>query len=208
MAFRGPCPGLFIDAIITQCPTNLWGSFIIGTKLIESSPSSQSSVLILLPPELILMVFGELDPFSKVCLALTCKNLLQVGHMAKITIPSGPKHRHAYDYHCLAVHRLLHLALPIRRDGTLNSKNMAVCSYCYRYRPTEKSHWERLHKQFSAHCSSHTIGSYIASWESHSSPRCPECSLEVRRLELTNGSRPAGASSWHINSLITHPGLP
>ncbi|KAI0850752.1 hypothetical protein F5Y00DRAFT_268164 [Daldinia vernicosa] len=152
-----------------------WGRFIIPDTLLEPSSTSQSSALVRLPPELLLSIFKDLDPFGKVCLALACKNLLRVSCLVNIQLPSAIKHRQLCLPSCAAMRYLLNLVHPVKPGGK-PSRAVAICYYCYRYQPTTKSHWKHERGKFlSGHPILSLVDEGIESWGDHSSTQCPGC---------------------------------
>ncbi|KAI1651028.1 uncharacterized protein F4817DRAFT_326528 [Daldinia loculata] len=132
-SYHGQYPKDYINEAIYRCwrghgPAS-WGHFIIPETLLGPSPTSQSSMLVRLPPELLHSIFEYLDPFGKVCLSLACKHLLRVSCLANVKLPSAIKHRQLCPPSCIAMRTLLHLVLPVKPGGKPN-RAVAVCSYC------------------------------------------------------------------------------
>ncbi|KAI0101235.1 hypothetical protein F4814DRAFT_432655 [Daldinia grandis] len=184
-SYHGRYPGYYINRVIDECrmghgPAS-WDHFTIPDTLLGPLSTSQPSIFVRLPPELLHSIFGYLDPFGRVCLALACKHLLHASCLASMKIPSAAKHRQLCPPSCMAMRTLLHLVLPIRPGGKPD-RAIAVCSYCYRHRPTKTSYWKHIRGKFPKHWPSGAVDSRIESWARHSSIQCPECLLEEELL--------------------------
>lgn len=153
-------------------------------------------MLVRLPPELLHSIFEYLDPFGKVCLSLACKPLLRASYLANVKLPSAIKHRQLCPPSRIAMRTLLHLVLPVKPGGKPN-RAVAVCSYCYRHRPTKKSRWKHVRGKFpSGHRGLSSVDSGIESRRRHSSIQCPECLLEE---ELRQDEKYPKASNGNVN---------
>ncbi|KAI3317904.1 hypothetical protein HD806DRAFT_513620 [Xylariaceae sp. AK1471] len=183
MPYHGCYPSKYIDKVINQCRAHhaplQWDDFTIPDQLLVSLPTSQSSTLLRLPPELLSFIFEYADPLGKVCLALTCKHLLRASCLADMKIPSAVQHRQLCSPDCLAMRSLVHLVVPVNRRGGPPGGALAVCSYCYRYRPTREDYWTPVRaKVLGDRWLPNLVNSWIWYWGHHGSLQCQECSLE------------------------------
>ncbi|PGH14941.1 hypothetical protein AJ80_05704 [Polytolypa hystricis UAMH7299] len=69
----------------TECHT--WKPFKIPKELRVYLPFSTESRVLHLPDELILDIFAAADDMDQLCLALTCKRLLNISSRANVTVP-------------------------------------------------------------------------------------------------------------------------
>lgn len=85
-----------------------------------------------------MMVYSELDIIDQVCLALTCKRLIQVAYKLEVPlqVPSVKKHRPNYTRLCGSMFKLLYRLMPIDNLTRLPRKSMTLCERCLRYRHT------------------------------------------------------------------------
>ncbi|OCK89140.1 uncharacterized protein K441DRAFT_668167 [Cenococcum geophilum 1.58] len=109
-----------------------WTPFIIPKHLL-TSPITLSSPLLCLPNELLFEIFHHTDLLGRLCLAFTCKHLLQVSASASLRKPRPVLQRGL----CL---ELLRLIEPLNARGR-PKMSWAVCHDCLRYRPTKKCYW-------------------------------------------------------------------
>ncbi|KAH6973828.1 hypothetical protein BKA56DRAFT_107553 [Ilyonectria sp. MPI-CAGE-AT-0026] len=169
--------------------------FIIPKELLNAVPRISSS-LVRLPPEVLHNVFSHVtDPIDQVCLALTCKHLLQASSSLVMKIPSVAK---LGDLRMLLCHRMDTLlrstAAPL--DVLGQPRDMSVpCQKCLRSRPARRSHWKEEGERFALmepRTDAREIWNLIVlAWAIRYSPLCPACLLEVRReLEEKGDSQP------------------
>ncbi|KAI1268390.1 hypothetical protein F5Y18DRAFT_423754 [Xylariaceae sp. FL1019] len=174
------------EKLLEQCQlrhAKHWGTLVVSSKLLETPMALQKSILLKLPPEVLLMVFEHLHPLAKMCLALSCKHLLQVSQLTTITIPSTLKHRNAcrdigYPFPCFAVHSLLYLMRPLDLGGE-PIKTLAVCSVCNRYRPTRRSCWAYVRSEnVRLQWTNRVAEKYINRWANQPYTSCPHCARQ------------------------------
>ncbi|ORY64860.1 uncharacterized protein BCR38DRAFT_431168 [Pseudomassariella vexata] len=152
-----------------------WGKFKIPKTLLVASQATQSSALLQLPNELLLLIFRYTRLVGDLALALTCKRLLVVSSMTAIRIPSAARHRAVPDLNCAGMLRLLRVMEPPKRPS-----RWALCCDCYRWRPKRQVYWKSALKKYAAESSSRLLKGYchvVESWSRKSSPsyQCPEC---------------------------------
>ncbi|VUC27477.1 unnamed protein product [Clonostachys rosea] len=67
--------------------------FVVPESIQFKDWADHSSKLLLFPVEILLEVFPHLDRTDAVCLALSCRRLLQVSSLAHLKVPSASHHR-------------------------------------------------------------------------------------------------------------------
>ncbi|KAH8655749.1 hypothetical protein BX600DRAFT_72802 [Xylariales sp. PMI_506] len=160
---------------------------VLPTVLLEASGQGQSSMILRLPLELLIMIFKYVGSVADVCLTITCKQLIKVSYAVDLMIPSASKHRNAHSSGCLAMRCLLHLVGPVDSRNRL-TKTLAICCYCFRFRPTRKSYWKVVRKKFPTdRWKLAVVDDKIGSWCRRSSLQCPEC-LCKEELCLSTGT--------------------
>src|SRR2546423_4256398 len=133
---------------------------------------TRSSLLSLLPTELLVQIFNHAGLLDQLALALTCKYLLQVSTFVCLKISSltgkSVSCRRSTMEELLRIVRPLYAGRPKRA--------WHICVDCLQYRPTRKSYWNNYWKKKQASGLSATIWeSMVAHWNSRSSLQCPEC---------------------------------
>ncbi|KAF1994103.1 hypothetical protein P154DRAFT_502388 [Amniculicola lignicola CBS 123094] len=142
-----------------------WKSFKIPPDLI-ATPSLPSSPFLRLPTELLLMVLYQADPLDKICLAFSCRHLLQISALASAKVPCRCKPQ------CFSqeIEKLLKRVKPVDARGK-SKRTWGFCIDCMRYRPTRKSYWN----------GKVTCGNWAAwdravrCWNTKFSLQCPQC---------------------------------
>ncbi|KAF2787487.1 hypothetical protein K505DRAFT_329648 [Melanomma pulvis-pyrius CBS 109.77] len=147
-----------------------WKPFIIPQNSFAPK-ASPSSFLLLLPTELILLIFDHADPLDKLCFALSCQYILQISALASLKVPfqrkiCGPGCR------ChLWIEGLLKRMKPVDARGKLK-RSWALCIDCPQYRPTRKSYWNKK----KSNCSSgKSWDIMVLRWNDKRSLQCPQC---------------------------------
>lgn len=146
---------------------------------ILSKPPVLSAPLLLFPAELLLMVFDHAAPEDQLCLALTCRHLIQFSRALSLRIPSTTKHR-SLPF-CPRLDKLLRRLKPLNERG-LPKRTLALCCSCLRYRPTRRSYWKA--KQI-VDASPKVWESVLRGWNSKYSAQCPECWCEEEQVRRT-----------------------
>lgn len=143
-----------------------------------------SSPLIHLPPEVLLHLFSQaVNPVDQLCLALTCRRLLQVSSLLVIRIPSVAKHRYLNPPSGCELFPMLRRLAPLGPNGRPN-RTVALCCDCLWYRPTRKSYWKKDGDKYALvepheHAREGWDGR-VSSWKSRYSFQCPACWLRER----------------------------
>lgn len=144
-----------------------------------------SSRLIRLPTELLLLLFSHIDdPIEQLCLALTCKRLLQVSSFVVVKIPSVSKHRYLPPPFCDRMLMLMRRLAPSGARGLRQKRTLALCCDCLRYQSTKKSYWKKDGKRYTT--AKPGVGAWkiwdstVWSWTSWYSFQCPACWLRER----------------------------
>ncbi|KAF1956820.1 hypothetical protein CC80DRAFT_593512 [Byssothecium circinans] len=138
-----------------------WKPFIIPPKVIDT-PALLSSLR--LPSELLLMIFDHANRLDKICLALSCRHLLQVSALASLKVPPKCKHQGCYK------EKLLKRVRPRDKRGN-PKKSWGLCVDCMQYRPTKKSYWTTKLVDFGS----------SEVWNGKYSMQCPQCWREERQ---------------------------
>ncbi|SCN82888.1 unnamed protein product [Fusarium fujikuroi] len=124
--------------------------FIIPQELLSAVPTI-SSRLVRLPTELLLILFSHVtDPIDQLCLALTCRRLLQISSFLVVKIPSVSKHRYLPPPFCDRMFMLMRRLAPSGALGRRQKRTLALCCDCLRYQPTKKSYWKKDEKRYTA----------------------------------------------------------
>ncbi len=166
-----------------------------------SAVPTLSSAITRLPTELLLFVFSELsktDPLNNLCLALTCKRLLQVSAAlpAPLHIPSVSLHRplpstlYAPATPCIGMQMLLRRLRPVKPTTGRDKQTVTLCHDCLRYRPTRKAFWKADGKRWLALGEEGVVWEWgTRSWASKSLLQCPGCYCDERTAELARCGR-------------------
>ncbi|PHH92516.1 hypothetical protein CDD83_7013 [Cordyceps sp. RAO-2017] len=160
-----------------------WDAFKIPQTLLATTQHAQSSVLLTLPIELLLLVIAHAEPVDRLFLALTCKNMLAISSIVPLTVPSAPRHR-ADRLNCSAMLAILRALQPRGTSGR-PSKTWSPCCVCYRYRPKKQRYWQLVGKRYGVDASSAILAGYdwiVESWSRKGSfsYQCPECCYRGR----------------------------
>ena len=160
-------------------PSNVSTSGPIQTSDIPSL-SNPSQVLIAkpqlrLPLELIVDIFNKCEALDRVCLALTCKHLLQVSSLVRIRIPSVAKHRFLPPSTCDDVFSLLSRIAPRDDSGRLE-RNIGLCCDCLRYRTRQTQYWNNYKdKYLGMGLSPEMWKNVVRRWHDNYNFQCPQC---------------------------------
>ncbi|KFY77963.1 hypothetical protein V499_02776 [Pseudogymnoascus sp. VKM F-103] len=123
--------------------------------------------LLQLPTEILITIFDEVNLIDQLCLALSCKRLLQVSTMVSLDV-SDPDA----------------LSLYYRLGPT--SKDWRFCFGCTQYRPTRESYWKakaNLGNWAEAKDKQDDMMAIIQDWEHLQTMfYCPECLAKMRCL--------------------------
>lgn len=161
-------------------------------QLLAAVPSV-SSPLVRLPSELLLQIFSHTtDPLDQLCLALTCRRLLQVSSFLIVKIPSVSKHRYLNSQSGCGMLPLLRRLVPVDARGRPR-RTLALCCDCLWYRPTRKSYWTNDGNQYvlmepGRHAQEVWDG-WVSIWTSKFSFQCPACWLKERRAILEQAGK-------------------
>ena len=117
----------------------------------------------------------HVDSLDQICLALTCKRLLQISASVSVKTPSPTRSLSP----CPKM-KLLRRLMPLDARGR-PKRTWAVCGDCLRYRPTRKSYWKA--KQ-SVRVKTKAWEGVVKSWNVKYSLQCPECWFDERRSQV------------------------
>ncbi|KAH7157831.1 hypothetical protein B0J13DRAFT_650521 [Dactylonectria estremocensis] len=159
------------------------GNFKVPTELLNAV-SQGSSTLVRFPSELLVNIFTHLaNPVDELCLALSCKRLLQVSTFWTLKIPSVEKHRFLRPPFCLSMLSMMRRLAPVDSKGRLK-QTTGLCCDCLRYRPLKKTFWKEDGKRYKLevppeHADEHW-DDRVSIWKSKFSFQCPECWLKEK----------------------------
>ncbi|KAF2241474.1 hypothetical protein BU26DRAFT_525294 [Trematosphaeria pertusa] len=149
-----------------------WKPFIIPPTLIVTPALPFSSApFLLLPTEILLLIFDQAGSLDKLCLALSCRHLLQVSALASLHVPFKCKHRGCCQ------EKLLKRLRPVDMRGK-PKRSWRLCCDCMQYRPTKKSYWN---KKLVTQRFEEAWGGAVRHWNTNYSLQCPQC-WEVEAL--------------------------
>ncbi|KAI0487475.1 hypothetical protein F4859DRAFT_257552 [Xylaria cf. heliscus] len=124
-SYVGRSPHTHIE-YLDRCKNNhgesLWGEFIIPSQMLKDDPAPQQSELLKAPVEVLFNIMSLCTPVDTVCLALTCKALLQSKELFQRRynnihpIPSMKKHSQL-GYKCMGIFTLLIRTRPVDARG-------------------------------------------------------------------------------------------
>ncbi|PVH95191.1 hypothetical protein DM02DRAFT_660355 [Periconia macrospinosa] len=152
-----------------------WKPLVVPLKPQATLAHPASSSIVRLPTEILLMIVDQADDsLDKVCLALSCRRLLQVSALASLTVPEKCKGTGCpHD-------KILRRVGPRDKAGNPSSK-WGMCVDCMQYCPGIKSYWK---------AKSGTSGKN-ADWDKavqlgkmKKSAQCPECWREECQTSL------------------------
>ncbi|KAI1398885.1 hypothetical protein F4819DRAFT_467001 [Hypoxylon fuscum] len=159
--------------------------FIIPQQLLNV-PCSLSARITELPTELLVGIFKHLKAEDRLCLALSCKRILQSSSMVSIRIPLVAKHRLHPSPICPAMLSLLRRLAPQDALSHSRKKKLSLCCDCLRYRPKRKSYWKKEGKRYPTENPHAGVWEDIVmSWNSEYSFQCPSCCCDGRIAQLS-----------------------
>ncbi len=129
----------------------------------------QSSPLFRLPIEILIQIFKNTDNTDQLCLALTCKFLLQIAESLHLEVHSAREHELVTC--CTTMEDILRRIKPLNRRGQ-PSRAWHVCLDCVRYRPTRKSYWKKRRLEGVGDA---VWKNCIDCWNNKYSLQCPDC---------------------------------
>ena len=143
-----------------------------------------SSPLVRLPAELLLQIFSFGKSIDQLCLALTCRRLLQISSIRPIKIPSVAIHRNLPPPQRSRVDlTLLRRLVPLDAQGQ-RKRTLALCCDCLKYRSTDDSYWEKDGERYVFQKpwegSWKSWDNIVARWTRGTSFQCPACWLEEK----------------------------
>ncbi|OCK78444.1 hypothetical protein K432DRAFT_301951 [Lepidopterella palustris CBS 459.81] len=147
---------------------HLWKAFIIPQNLLNS-PTILSSPFLVIPTELLIQIFRHADPLDQLCLALSCKVLLQTSALVSLKTLSLAGHRGLCS--CRKIEEFLKRVEPLDAHGK-PKRSWGYCVDCIRYRPTRKSYWKGKHTGW---LRTKHWEMAVTCWNVGYSLQCPEC---------------------------------
>ncbi|KAK2798914.1 hypothetical protein FQN51_007276 [Onygenales sp. PD_10] len=168
----------------------VWFTIPETLNLTPLPPSPSTSRFLVLPTEIHLLIFNNhlTHPVDKICLALTCKRLLNTASSCRLS-----RVAHHYGYHFSTRHEINDL---LRRVSPLDSRGRpmrawGVCYACQYHRPTRRVYWERVLRQWEKQRGGgggrlESLGVTVAKWwevvgewQGRGSRQCPGCWLQA-----------------------------
>ncbi|KAG9233936.1 hypothetical protein BJ875DRAFT_29250 [Amylocarpus encephaloides] len=148
-----------------------WNPFIVSQNVLLSPTTQiqQSSKLLLLPSEILVMIFRFLraDPLNQICLAFTCKQLLETSQLLNLKRPT------------LFYPKICRCQLRDKRGRV--KVTWIVCYDCLRFRPRKQSYWKKKQSYWSQEKKElYGWENLLRSWASGSLLQCPDCWLGER----------------------------
>lgn len=145
-----------------------------------------SSLLLTLPPEILTMIFEQAPLVDKVMLATSCKRMLAIGRLCKLSVPDRKYHGAPWSVKaveettgpcsCLHMEELLGRFRPRDVHGR-PSRAWSWCVDCSMFRPTRRGWWTNELKIICTERQLHCAGPSI-NWYSRGLKRqCPRCWL-------------------------------
>ncbi|KAI5919842.1 hypothetical protein F4810DRAFT_714029 [Camillea tinctor] len=190
-------PARYVDKETRRCTGrshNGWLNFVVPEKVLQAPPASQSSALVRLPPELILMILEHAGPLGRVSAVFACKQLFQVSSLTRFAIPSAQNHQCLIaTTRCLAMRALLEFVGPRNANG-LPSPTHGVCYHCCRWLPTDKDYWKDVGKESLSHpqqsrwWTPEQVSRAIELWIEQKYHQCPVCYYKREKLILWGGA--------------------
>lgn len=160
-----PCPNV---CFLTRKP-----------QLLKAGPQITGNLLCL-PTEILVQIFRSIDSLDRLCLALTCRHLLQVSSLVKTRVPSVHKHRFLPPSTCDEIFHLFRRLAPRDNRGRLDRK-IGLCCDCLRYRTRRRGFWRTHRKKYLKMGVTPEIWkSVVKSWYVAFIFQCPECWCKER----------------------------
>ncbi|KAL7791506.1 hypothetical protein V8C37DRAFT_402818 [Trichoderma ceciliae] len=136
----------------------VWKDFVIPQDVLDTIAlvrTSPKASMLSLPLDLILEIFSHLSRTSGICLALTCKSLLQASTLAVRHRPTLPPERRipfedfegsvfsltSPEHNTRRIMITFLFRIHPIREGERRSMAVDLCRDCLRYRPTKVSWW-------------------------------------------------------------------
>lgn len=147
-------------------------------------PRTTGSSLFRLPPEILVNIL-ECSPYlERLCLALTCKHMLQVSSLVKIRVPSVAHHRHLPPSTCYYIFDLFRRLAPRdKKHVRLPDRSIGLCCDCLRFRTRRKGFWTPRGKRYVKKLGVMTADDWrhtVKAWTSAYIFQCPECYCDER----------------------------
>lgn len=148
----------------------------VDTAVIQRTQTRLPPIL-RIPKELQLEIFSHALDNDKLCLALTCKQLLEVSTMANIELPSSEGHMKLLP--CRRMEDLLKRIRPLDAQGR-EITTVALCVDCHRYQPKAVSYWV-MAKTRGQTVKVEDWYDMLVKWTMENSERCPACQLFLEK---------------------------
>jgi hypothetical protein len=131
-----------------------------------------SAPFLRLPNEIVFHIYDLIPSQNdKICLALTCRRLLQPAAALRIKLPAS----------VTAMDSLVRrVDWPFYADIVQNERNFRCCSYCEEVRPTNPRHWDHLLQLAQNDYRCDELGRQIRMWcrRRRRHQPCPNCLVE------------------------------
>lgn len=141
------------------------------------SQASQLPPILRIPKELQLEIFSHAEDNDQLCLALTCKQLLQVSTMVNLELPSSQGHMKLLP--CPRMQDLLNRIRPLDAQGR-EITTIALCVDCHQYQPKAVSYWV-MAKTRQQTVNVEDWYEMVVKWTMQNSERCPACQLFLEK---------------------------
>ncbi|KAI0444505.1 hypothetical protein F4803DRAFT_511540 [Xylaria telfairii] len=117
----------------------LWGKFTVPDQIFNVAPVPQKSGLLNMPLEILFNIMSSCTSVDTVCLALTCKALLQGCYKNIRPIPSAEKHSEE-GHKCMGIFTLLTLTRPVDARG-YPTTYFIPCYDCFHQKNSGGVYW-------------------------------------------------------------------
>ncbi|KAM4056603.1 hypothetical protein HRG_014811 [Hirsutella rhossiliensis] len=152
------------------------------SQLLEAAPHITCGILPRLPVEILVHIFNASNSFlDRLCLALTCKKLLQASSLVRIRVPSVAKHRFLPPSTCDDIFLLLRRLAPRDGRGWRPHQKVGLCCDCLRYRTRRRGFWSSHRpKYLKMGVTADMWKSVVKSWYVAFIFQCPDCWCDER----------------------------
>ncbi|KFA76698.1 hypothetical protein S40288_10927 [Stachybotrys chartarum IBT 40288] len=121
----------------------------ISPELLAITNVDRTSRLLVLPLEIMMLIFSHANLEDQVAIALSCKSLLRIAFTCHLQLPNPEAHRATWrrnpeqsTCNCGILPTILQRFRPRDARGR-TSRSWTLCVDCLQYRPTRKAYWSR-----------------------------------------------------------------